>query len=83
VTLDEQLLVDIDLAILGASEARFLEYERQIREEYGFVPGWLFRRKRRAILRSFLKRPRIFSTQHFNASLEQRARANLARAMVA
>lgn len=81
VTLDEQVLVDIDLAILGAPDARFLEYERQIREEYSSVPAWLFRRKRRAILRSFLERPRIFSTQHFNAALEQRARANLTRAV--
>jgi len=77
--LDEQVLVDIDLAILGAPEPRFSEYERQIREEYNFVPAWLFRRKRRAILRSFLKRPHIFSTHHFNAALEQRARVNLAR----
>lgn len=81
VTLDEQVLVDIDLAILGAPEARFLEYDRQIREEYSSVPTWLFRRKRRAILRSFLRRPRIFSTQHFNALLEQRARSNLERAV--
>jgi predicted metal-dependent HD superfamily phosphohydrolase len=81
--LDEQVLVDIDLAILGAPEARFLEYERQIREEYDSVPGWLFKRKRRAILRSFLKRPRIFSTPHFNALLEERARANLAQVVAA
>jgi len=80
VTLDEQVLIDIDLAILGAPEPRFSEYERQIREEYSFVPAWLFKRKRRTILRSFMKRPRIFTTPHFNAALEQRARVNLARA---
>lgn len=74
---DEQLLVDIDLAILGAGPARFAEYEQQIREEYGHVPGWLFRRKRRAILHSFLERPRIFSTPRFHAALEDTARANL------
>jgi predicted metal-dependent HD superfamily phosphohydrolase len=45
------------------------------------VPGFLFRRKRRAILRSFLDRPRIYSTPHFNASLEQAARKNLQRAV--
>src|SRR5690606_13982957 len=31
---DAELLVDIDLAILGATPARFAEYERQIRVEY-------------------------------------------------
>jgi predicted metal-dependent HD superfamily phosphohydrolase len=74
---DEQLLVDIDLAILGAEPARFAEYDRQIREEYGHVPGWLFKRKRRTILRSFLDRPRIFSTAHFHQAREDAARANL------
>lgn len=78
---DEQLLVDIDLAILGACPARFAEYEQQIRAEYGHVPGWLFRHKRRAILRSFLDRPRLFSTPQFHAALEDAARANLGRAL--
>jgi predicted metal-dependent HD superfamily phosphohydrolase len=81
ITLDEQVLVDIDLAILGASEMRFAEYERQIKQEYAFVPGFLFRRRRRAILQSFLDRPRIYSTPHFNAALEQIARNNLRRAV--
>lgn len=76
---DEQLLVDIDLSILGATESRFAQYERQIREEYSFVPEVLFREKRRAILRSFIARPRIYSTQHFSDLLEQQARVNLAR----
>jgi predicted metal-dependent HD superfamily phosphohydrolase len=78
---DEQLLVDIDLAILGAAPARFAEYEQQIREEYGHVPDGLFRPKRRAILRSFLERPRLYSTPQFHAALEDTARANLQRAI--
>jgi predicted metal-dependent HD superfamily phosphohydrolase len=77
---DAQLLVDIDLAILGAETERFAEYETQIRAEYAFVPGWLFRRKRRAVLRSFLERPRIYATARFHDALEARARDNLARA---
>lgn len=31
---DAALLVDIDLAILGAAPTRFAEYERQIRQQY-------------------------------------------------
>jgi predicted metal-dependent HD superfamily phosphohydrolase len=79
--LDARLVVDIDLSILGAPHARFEQYERQIREEYASVPNWLFKRKRRAILRSFLERPRIYSTPHFFDALEARARVNLERAI--
>lgn len=78
---DQQLLVDIDLSILGAPQERFAEYEQQIRDEYSFVPSWIFRRKRREILRSFIDRPRIYSTDHFHLLLEQRARENLRRAV--
>lgn len=77
---DEQLLVDIDLAILGASEARFAEYGQQIRDEYAHVPEALFRDKRRAILTAFLARDRLYGTRHFHDRLEAAARANLARA---
>ncbi len=78
---DAQLLVDVDLGILGATPDRFAEYEDQIRSEYAFVPGWLFRHKRREILRGFLDRPRLYSTPHFHDRLEARARENLARAV--
>lgn len=78
---DEQLLVDIDLSILGAPAARFAEYERQIRAEYSFVPEAVFNEKRRAILRSFIARPSIYNTALFHHMLEQRARTNLARAV--
>ena len=76
---DERLLVDIDLSILGAERARFDEYEQQIRREYAYVPGFLFRRKRREILTGFLDRPAIYSTPHFHDRLEARARDNLRR----
>lgn len=78
---DEQVLVDIDLAILGAERPRFDEYERQIRNEYAFVPGFLFRRKRRQILRTFLDRPVLYSTAMLRERLEARARENLRRAI--
>ena len=78
---DEQLLVDIDLSILGASQERFAEYECQIRAEYSFVPEAVFNEKRRAILRSFVARPSIYNTAHFRNLLEQAARRNLAGAL--
>ena len=78
---DAQLLVDVDLSILGAAPQRFDEYERQIREEYTWVPAFLFRRKRAAILEEFLARPSIFSTGHFRERFEEQARANLERSL--
>jgi predicted metal-dependent HD superfamily phosphohydrolase len=78
---DAKLLVDVDLSILGALPPRFAEYEEQIRQEYAFVPEEIFRQKRGEILRAFLGRPFIYSTPHFQAALEARARDNLRQAI--
>lgn len=75
---DQQLLVDIDLSILGASRPRFLEYEQQVRAEYAWVPGFVFRRKRCEILKAFLARRPIYNTPWMREEFENRARANLA-----
>lgn len=80
---DEQLLVDIDLAILAADEARFAEYERQIRAEYAAVPEARFGTRRRAVLAAFVDRERIYSTPRLHDELERAARANLAKAIEA
>lgn len=79
--IDAQVLVDVDLSILGASAERFDEYEQQIREEYRWVPDFVFRGKRKAILEEFLARPAIFNTRYFIKRYEQQARTNLARSL--
>jgi len=76
-TPDEQLLVDIDLAILGAAPARFAEYEAQIRVEYAHVPPAVFNEKRGAILAGFLARPVLYGTPALKARFEAAARGNL------
>lgn len=80
---DAELLVDIDLSILGADPARFDEYERQVHAEYAFVPDEVRRPRRRAILQRFLAREAIYATPRVHALLEARARANLARSIAA
>jgi predicted metal-dependent HD superfamily phosphohydrolase len=77
---DAQLLVDIDLAILGADPARFAEYDAQVREEYRWVPEAVYRVKRREVLAGFLARPMIYATERFRDRFEGRARENLERA---
>lgn len=79
--IDAQVLVDVDLAILGAAEARFDESDMQIRREYAHVPEATFREGRCRVLRSFLERPRLYATEAFHQALEERARRNLARAI--
>lgn len=79
---DARVLVDVDLSILGAEPARFDEYEEQVRREYSWVPGPLFRRNRRKILKEFLARPSIFGTALFVERYEQQARSNINRSLV-
>lgn len=78
---DAELIVDVDLAILGQPADRFDRYEAEIQIEYSWVPGFLFRRKRAALLRSFLERTSIFRTPHFRARYEVTARSNLERSL--
>ena len=78
---DAYLLVDADLAILGAAPARFREYEQQIRAEYAHVPDDLFTHKRREILKDFLRRPALFATPAGRARYEEQARINLSEAL--
>ena len=80
-TADEAVLVDTDLAILGASFERFEEYDRQIRLEYQYVPLPMYRQKRRQVLERFLARERIYTTPLYFEAFEQQARENLARAI--
>jgi predicted metal-dependent HD superfamily phosphohydrolase len=78
---DAELLVDVDLSILGADRPRFDEYEAQVRREYGWVADDAFRAGRARVLESFLARPAIFSTPGFRERLETRARDNLRRSL--
>lgn len=78
-TKDEKILLDIDIQILGTSPHRFEKYDRQIREEYSWVPEEQYREGRKKILASFLNRPFIYSTDEFQIILENQARENLKR----
>ena len=78
---DARWVVDIDLSILGAPAARFDEYEQQVRREYRWAPGPLYRKSRAKVIESFLRRSRIYSTDYFADRLENVARSNLARSL--
>lgn len=74
---DDAWIIDIDLAIFAQSAERVLEYEQQIREEYGWVTEEVYREKRAEVLRGFLAREPIYRTPWARERFEARAKENL------
>ncbi len=72
---DEDLIIDIDLSILGSAPDDYEAYRRAIRSEYSSVPEANFNAGRKSILQRFLSQ-RIYVTEFF-ASLEEQARLNM------
>lgn len=76
---DIQLLLDLDLAPLGAPYEAFTATTDAIRNEYGYVPFDVFHFGRRAFYTKMLKRKHIFGTQFWYDRLEIQARSNMER----
>lgn len=79
--IDEQIMVDVDLTILGRSEMIFWKYEDNIRREYAWVPEKIFKQKRAEILRGFLKRKYIYHLDVYRSQYEQMAHKNIREAI--
>ena len=75
---DTAVLLDADLAILGADPAGYSTYVTGVRAEYRHVTDDEWRTGRAAVLEEFLDRPTIYSTPTARERWETRARANLA-----
>ena len=71
-----QLLLDIDMAVLGKHLGAYWEYASLIRREYSFVNHDLYCAKRAEVLKGFLENP-IFGTRVLKDAFEEQARANL------
>jgi predicted metal-dependent HD superfamily phosphohydrolase len=80
-SLDAELLLDIDLAILGAPPERFQAFERDIRKEYAAVPDSVYRSARRTRLQGFIEREPLYHTLQARELLEAQARLNLQGAL--
>lgn len=77
--LDLQFLLDIDLSILAASPARFVEYEQQIQQEYAWVEPELYAGKRKEVLQHFYQTEPLYQTEYFQQNFELQAKQNLNR----
>lgn len=82
-TIDEQIVVDADLAILGAEAAVYTAYSQAIRQEYAWVEPEPYRQGRSQVLRLFLQRPRIYHTTLLYEQLETAARYNMEKELIA
>lgn len=74
---DLLLFLDADLSILGAPEAAYWDYARQVRREYRLVPDVLYRPGRRKVLAKLLAAPVLFHTPALRQELDAAARRNL------
>ena len=76
---DAALLLDADLAVLGAAPADYDRYAQAIRREYAWVSEDRYREGRRKVLTGFLERSRLYHTPALFARFEEPARENLRR----
>ena len=72
------VLLDADLAVLGADPSVYAEYVSGVRYEYAHVGEVGWRRGRTAVLRGLLEREHIYATPLMRHRAEQQARRNLA-----
>lgn len=75
---DTNILLDLDLSILGKSQAIYKKYCQQIRQEYRIYPNMLYRRGRKRVLAKMLEHSSIYKTTTFIEKYEKQARANIA-----
>ena len=74
---EEAFMMDIDISILGATNEIYTSYTQNIRQEYKWVPWFLYKKKRIEILEMFLKRDTLYFTDYFKSKLESKARRNI------
>ncbi|XVS65620.1 HD domain-containing protein [Actinosynnema sp. CA-299493] len=72
------LLLDADLAVLGADPAAYERYRAAVRAEYAHVPDDAWRVGRADVLRALAGRDPLYATPHARERWEDRAKANLA-----
>lgn len=78
---DERYMADIDIAVLGSSPEKYKAYEKAIRYEYKWIPGFVYQKQRSLLLQSFLKQERIYMTDYFFDTFEATARENITAAI--
>lgn len=74
---DTNIFIDADMAILGQSWEKYIGYSQSVRKEYAVYPDLIYNAGRKAVLKSFLDKGKIFKTELFQSRFEEQARANI------
>jgi len=80
-TINEAIMIDLDLTILGESGEMFDEYDNKITQEYSWIPEEQYKAGRIAVLESFLNKEHVYHTDYFRGKCEARAKENLQRSI--
>lgn len=75
--IDNQIFLDADLAILGASEGEYQAYAQAIRQEYSWMSDVDYQIGRQRVLTQFLQRERLYLTDYAYKNFEKQAKHNL------
>lgn len=74
---DTNILLDLDLTVLGKSSKDYKIYCKNIRKEYKIYPNFMYKKGRKKALKSILELKSIYKTDFFIHKYEKQARQNL------
>ena len=74
---DDDVFLDADFCILGASPEAYQQYVADVREEYAHLSDEEWKKGRGAFLEKIAEAPRIFRTGIFEGAYGKQARANI------
>lgn len=73
---DEKLISDIDLCILGSKKHEYFNYVKECRKEYP-ITDFIYKRGRKKFLNKMIEGSHIFLTDYFKNRYEERALDNI------
>jgi predicted metal-dependent HD superfamily phosphohydrolase len=74
---DTNILLDLDLSVLGKNPQEYKKYCESIRKEYQIYPDFMYRKGRKKVLKSILELNFIYKTEYFKQLYENQAKENL------
>ncbi len=76
-SIQNELFLDADIAILGCNKKNYKNYTSQIRKEYAVYSDASYNKGRKKILNSFLEKDTIYKSDHFHNKYEKQAKENM------